>query len=730
MRFRSTAGAAVLLALAVAARAATFAVDDPGEAGDADTNDGVCATAGAKCTLRAAIEQANALGGAAHTINLPPGTYEQSTTLPPIVQDVTIAGADSFTSIRASDAGRPRLFEVPAGGILRLSLVNIVNAAVGPGSAIRATGGDVHLSTCHVTGNDGGAVLGDATVAPAVPARIDIDDTSFMGNTGGSALEASDSYALDLHAVSFEQNIGNPLGFGGAIAITGTGSGRAHSLDGVAFSQNTAGGGGAISINGGAGTLDVTKSQFVSNDALRSGYGGGAILSFNPAVAIRDSLFAGNQAMAPSQNGGAILSPGVAFTSTGSTFTNNVTSGTGGAICATGMTILNSTFTSNQATYGGAIYVDVPGLPNALSLGSSTISGNTATAFGGGLRGGSASVIVKNSIIAANTAPTGPDCSSTVTSQGYNLIGVGSGCTFGATTGDQVGTAGSPIAPGLAPLADDGGDTPTMALVGGSPAIDAGNPGGCTDFSTPPAPLATDQRGEARSADGDGAGGAVCDLGAFELIPVPGETTTTTVTTTSTVLDTSSTTSTTLAPVCTGGVAIARPRLVIRKAGAPSGDEAIMLAGTLAFPAGEPAAFDPATAGAQVLLEDLGSGGAAVFDLTHRTQPIPGGAGCGAHDGWAKSRYTNASGRIDPPACTAGSANGLRSLRFKDRRKKGKGIAFLLATKGSRLAPPVGPFRATLVTGASAVASSVGDCGTHAFAAGGCKFRRATLRCR
>ena len=130
------------------------------------------------------------------------------------------------------------------------------------------------------------------------------------------------------------------------------------------------------------------------------------------------------------------------------------------------------------------------------------------------------------------------------------------------------------------------------------------------------------------------------------------------------------------------------------------------------------------------MLEDLGNGGAAVFELSHRTQPIPSGAGCGTRDGWTKARYANASGRIDPPACTAGTANGLRTLRFKDRRKKGKGIAFLLGTKGSHLAPLAGPFRATIVLGASAVASSVGDCGAHAFTAGDCAVRRSTLRCR
>jgi uncharacterized repeat protein (TIGR01451 family) len=60
--------------------------------------------------------------------------------------------------------------------------------------------------------------------------------------------------------------------------------------------------------------------------------------------------------------------------------------------------------------------------------------------------------------------------------------------------------------PGLAPLADNGGPTDTMALPPNSPAIDAGTSVGC-----PP----TDQRGIARSQ------GTACDIGAFELAVAP-----------------------------------------------------------------------------------------------------------------------------------------------------------------------------------------------------------------
>ena len=80
----------VVLAAATSVPAAVFTVDDTGEIGDADTGNGVCATVGGTCTLRAALEQANALGGAAHTVVLPAGTYEQGMTLPRFVKFISM----------------------------------------------------------------------------------------------------------------------------------------------------------------------------------------------------------------------------------------------------------------------------------------------------------------------------------------------------------------------------------------------------------------------------------------------------------------------------------------------------------------------------------------------------------------------------------------------------------------------------------------------------------------
>ena len=66
----------------------------------------------------------------------------------------------------------------------------------------------------------------------------------------------------------------------------------------------------------------------------------------------------------------------------------------------------------------------------------------------------------------------------------------------------------------LGPLKNNGGPTQTHALVAGSPAIDAGNPGGCRDNSG--ALLQTDQRGFPRNVDGNSDGTARCDIGAVE----------------------------------------------------------------------------------------------------------------------------------------------------------------------------------------------------------------------
>jgi hypothetical protein len=132
----------------------------------------------------------------------------------------------------------------------------------------------------------------------------------------------------------------------------------------------------------------------------------------------------------------------------------------------------------------------------SLAMNNSTVSGNSA---GGVFNGGTATL--QNSIIASNS---GTNCGGTITSHGCNLSS-DSTCNFDGP-GDMNNTN-----PMLGTFGNYGGPTPTIPLLSGSPAIDAGNPSGCTDGGE--VLLKTDQRGQRRPDSEDKTG---CDMGAFE----------------------------------------------------------------------------------------------------------------------------------------------------------------------------------------------------------------------
>ena len=169
------------------------------------------------------------------------------------------------------------------------------------------------------------------------------------------------------------------------------------------------------------------------------------------------------------------------------------------------LSMSNSTVSGNYGG-GGGLYIGGAG---TATVNNSTITGNTASGSGGiYVNGAGNTVTFKNSILARNIASSAPDCYGTIGSSGYNIIGNNLGCTFSATTGDQVGTNANPINPLLGPLQNNGGSTFTHAILTGSPAINAGNP--AVPGSGGNACLATDQRGVTRPVS------TVCDIGAFE----------------------------------------------------------------------------------------------------------------------------------------------------------------------------------------------------------------------
>ena len=151
-------------------------------------------------------------------------------------------------------------------------------------------------------------------------------------------------------------------------------------------------------------------------------------------------------------------------------------------------------------------------IPSATSLAlvNVTITDDESGNFGGGLGIGGAAVPVTmvNTIVAKNRVrgvAAHHDCSGTVTSEGYNLIGVSTGCTMG---GDLTGVLLDEN-PRLFPPADNGGPTLTHALRPASPAIDSG------DTASGPA---FDQRSVARPHAKRPRLPAISDMGAFGFV--------------------------------------------------------------------------------------------------------------------------------------------------------------------------------------------------------------------
>jgi hypothetical protein len=214
---------------------------------------------------------------------------------------------------------------------------------------------------------------------------------------------------------------------------------------------------------------------------------GGGVWSYRAQMKISRCTFVGNHA---ESDGGAIDAYGAPLTVEDSTFVGNSGNEDGGAISVFDSlcTIRNSTFHENSAQRGGALY---NAGSHPLIIENCTISGNSAAFFGGGLDvpGVNNVATINNSIVALNTATNFPDIRGSFTG-GFNFIGQ-----------DHPGSD-----PLLGLLADNGGSTMTMALLPGSPCINAGDPAfvGPSDF---------DQRGPgyARVVDGR------IDIGAFEI---------------------------------------------------------------------------------------------------------------------------------------------------------------------------------------------------------------------
>lgn len=322
------------------------------------------------------------------------------------------------------------------------------------------------------------------------------------------------------------QNGNAGLGDGGGINYIGTGTlNIANSI----ISNNNANQGGGISLS--SGTLNITNSRIANNTSITNGGG----INNNGIATINNSLITGNQISASGLTGGGIFNYEGTLTLNNTTVNRNISARNGGGGITSDFGIVsinNSTISDNSAantTFGGGGILSFR--DTSLSLNNSTISGNSinttgggififgsptvinnltiannaATSTGGGISQINGTISLRNTIVANNNNPTSPDVFGVFTDLGNNLIGTSNG-SRGFTVSALVGTIASPINPRLGLLQDNGGSTPTQALLPNSPALNAGVMSG----------VMTDQRGVSRRGTRD----TIPDIGAYEAIRV------------------------------------------------------------------------------------------------------------------------------------------------------------------------------------------------------------------
>ena len=216
-RFRGL-GVIVLSCLAAATGASgqvIFNVDSPLDQLDDDTADGVCHTAANTCTLRAAVMQANKIGGGGATIVLPPGVYNLTRpAIPPYGDDdgdldllsplsgsppIAIFGAGpNSTIIDANQVGR--IFFVASGRIASLAGVTLRNglAFLSDGGGIDNEG-NLTVRQSRLTGNDapngyGGAIqnFGSLVLRQSTLAGNSAESGGGISNDASGTLEMSE----------------------------------------------------------------------------------------------------------------------------------------------------------------------------------------------------------------------------------------------------------------------------------------------------------------------------------------------------------------------------------------------------------------------------------------------------------------------------------------------------------------------------------------------------------
>ena len=411
-----------------------------------------------------------------------------------------------------------------AGGTVETTAVNII----GPGASsltitTTAAAGSYDLFSVEGIGD---AVISGLTVTKnriksLNDGKFTLDGVTVSGSTGayGGALYAGNDGELEIIDSTFENNTASTNG--GAVYIYNDND---ATISGSTFTNNESlADGGAIfgEIHYNVTIVDCT---ITGNSAADDG-GGLAFYAKKPdnVLSITDTTIDANDA---GDLGGGLkidAQDPLIVSITNSTVSNNTAQTDAGILFDEGgitATINNSTISANAALYGsGGVYI---GSGSSLTVNQSTISANSSAGSYTGTDGGGIQLGDNTSVVTLSGSIVSGNSSGVAGAADFGLYSSLASDTASITaTNSLIGEVDSRITvngtnnvsstnPMLGALANNGGPTKTMALLTGSPAIDAG-----------PNPVATFTGNE---FDQRGAGyarvvGGLVDIGAFELQP-------------------------------------------------------------------------------------------------------------------------------------------------------------------------------------------------------------------
>jgi uncharacterized repeat protein (TIGR01451 family) len=344
-----------------------------------------------------------------------------------------------------------------------VNLSGVVNATISDNQGLGTIVDDECPSTVVINGNDSGAgslrqIIADACVGSTITFNASVSTVT-----------------LTTAGLSIPRNM--TIDGGAGVTVTRSSAGGTPQFRIFSVQTGVTATLGAMTVSNGhhpvqaggiynAGTLTLQRMVVSANQAPQAGG-----VQSDAIIDIRDSAIVNNTAPGGFGSGLAIFGGSSSSTLINTTIANNGGGSDGGGIAASG----------------------------TVTLTNCTVIGNTASSVGAGMTVTGANVTLRNTIVIGNTGLSQIDGTLNAASAN-NLVGTpGSGGLTNAVNGNLV--LATAAAARLGSLGNYGGLTPTVPLLPGSPAINAGTNAGAPTI---------DQRGIARPQQG------TVDIGAFE----------------------------------------------------------------------------------------------------------------------------------------------------------------------------------------------------------------------